>query len=162
MKLHSVLLVEDNNNDALLVKCTLEDAGIPNPVHTVETAEQAMEYLAGSEKYADRVLYPLPSAVFVDLKLPGKSGHDLLKWMNEKQELRHILKVVLTGSNDPAGRRIAFELGANCYLEKPITKQQLIEPSRSLWMVLTRRGTLVKEAQSVPARIENGLTEGVL
>ena len=142
MNLDCVLLVEDNEDDALLFKCTLEDAGIPIPVQTVETAEEAMDYLTGSGNYADRERYPLPMVVFVDLKLPGKSGQDLLRWMKDKEEFDTLLKVVLTGANDPAGPAMALSLGANCYLEKPITRQQLTQPSRSLWMFLTRGGTL--------------------
>ena len=90
-------------------------------------------------------MYPIPSVLLVDLKLPGKSGHDLLKWIKGRKELRHLIKVVLTGSNDPGDRNTAFALGANCYLEKPLTKQQLVDPSRSIHMILTKRGAVLHE-----------------
>ena len=129
-----IFLVEDNEDDVVLLKYALEEAGIRNPLHWVQSVEAAMNYLAGQGEYADRILYPIPGIIFVDLKLPGRSGHDLLQWMNLREELAHVVRIVLTGSNDPRDRRAAIQLGANCYLEKPLTPDQLISPSRSLRM----------------------------
>jgi CheY-like chemotaxis protein len=136
MEIDCILLVEDNEDDVLLFQASLEDADILNPVHVVGSAENAISYLAGTGDYADRSLYPLPRVVFVDLHLPGKSGHDILEWMLREPELRDVLKVVLTGSKDPRHYTRALELGANAYLEKPVTKEQLIGPCRNLRMVL--------------------------
>ena len=136
MNADCILLVEDNADDVILTKCALFDAGLSNPVYVVSTAEEALAYLSGAEKYADRTRFPLPKVLFVDLKLPGKSGHEVLRWIARKGELRHVLRVVLTGSEDPSDRKLALELGANCYLEKPITKEQITGPSRNLRMLL--------------------------
>jgi CheY-like chemotaxis protein len=128
--------VEDNDDDVLLTKCALLDAGLSNPVHVVSTAEEAVAYLSGEGKYSDRNTFPIPKVMFVDLKLPGKSGHEVLKWIHGREELRHVLSVVLTGSDDPNDRKLAQDLGANCYLEKPVTTEQLTGPSRNLFMIL--------------------------
>ena len=136
MELDCILLVEDNSDDVLLMKCVLEDAGVDISVQVVDSAEDAISYLAGHGEYADRHLFPMPRVVFVDLKLPAKPGHEVLEWMARKPELRQVLKVVLTGSNDPQDRKRAYDLGANCYLEKPMTTEQLTSPSRNLRMVL--------------------------
>jgi len=129
-----ILLVEDNEDDMVLLKYALQEAGIRNPLHWVQTAESAMNYLAGQGEYADRIVFPVPRIIFVDLKLPGQSGHDLLKWINTRDELAGVVRIVLTGSNDPRDRRAAIQLGANSYLEKPLTPDQLTSPSRSLRM----------------------------
>ena len=139
MEANGILLVEDNEDDIILIKRALEDAGLHNPVHTVTTADEAIAYLSGSGQYEDRVSFPLPKVVFVDVRLPGKSGHEVLRAMAATEELRDVVRVVLTGSEDPSDRRIALELGAHCYLEKPITKEQLIGPSRNLRMTLAQR-----------------------
>lgn len=134
METDYILLVEDNEDDVVLLKYALEEAGIRNPLHWVQTAEAGINYLVGEGEYSDRSLYPIPRILFVDLKLPGQSGHDLLKWINMRKELADVIRIVLTGSNDPRDRSAAIQLGANCYLEKPLTSEQLTNPSRSLSM----------------------------
>ncbi len=149
MNADCILLVEDNADDVTLTKWALFEAGLSNPVHVVSTAEEALAYLSGSDKYADRTCFPLPKVMFVDLKLPGKSGHEVLRWIAGRADLQHVLRVVLTGSEDPSDRKLAQELGANCYLEKPITKEQITGPSRNLWMILGAVSS--DEAQAVTA-----------
>src|SRR5262245_53533281 len=112
MKDDCILLVEDNENDVFLFESILEQAGIFTTVFPVDTAEAAMRYLGGEGEYYNRRLYPLPRLVLVDLKLPGKSGHELLRWLKARSELAHIVRVVLTGSEDPKDLKLAYELGA--------------------------------------------------
>jgi len=139
----AILLVEDNEDDVILMKFALEEAGIRNPVHVVETADRAMAYLSGERQFGDRSTFPLPQVLFVDLLLPpGRSGHDLLRWMQPREELSDVVRAVLTGSLDPADMRRAYELGANCYFQKPLTVGQLTSPARNIRMLLSGR-TLV-------------------
>jgi len=140
-----ILLVEDNADDVILTKTALLEAGVSNPVRVLSTAEEALDYLTGAEKYADRTAFPVPKVIFVDLKLPGKSGHEVLRWIAQREELADVLKVVLTGSEDPSDRKLAQELGAHCYLEKPITREQITGPSRNLRMIL---GAMSEAAES--------------
>src|SRR5437764_10391 len=135
MEMDCILLIEDSEDDVLMMKYALEEAAIANPVQAVTSAEEGIEYLEGTGKYADRTLYPKPAVVFVDLKLPGKPGHEVLQWMAGKVELKHVLRAVLTGSNDPEDRTIAQKLGAHCYFEKPITSEQLTGPKRNLLLL---------------------------
>ena len=107
----TILMVEDNPDDVTLTECAFEDAGIRIPLHVVGTAEAAMAYLAHEGQYADRTAYPTPRALLLDLALPGKSGHDLLQWMAVRQDLRHVIRIVFTGSLDPKDLKMAFELG---------------------------------------------------
>ena len=131
-----ILLVEDNEDDAILLKYTLESAGIFNPVHVVDTTAEAIKYLEGSERYSDRRKYPFPGAAFVDLKLPGGSGLQVLEWLKRNVHAGAVLRVVLTGSDDPEDLKQSYALGANCYLQKPLTAEQLTSPSRSIRMML--------------------------
>ena len=133
----TILLVEDNEDDVILMKLALEEAGIGNPVHVVETVNRAIDYLDGQSEFSDRSTYPLPRVLFVDLILPGKSGHDLLRWMQAREEFADIVRAVLTGSLDPADMRTAYDLGANCYFQKPLTVDQLTGPSRNIRMLLS-------------------------
>jgi CheY-like chemotaxis protein len=135
--LRSLLLVEDNEDDVLLVRSVLEVARIRNPVHVASDFQQAISYLSGKGRYANREEYPLPVLVFLDLKLPGKSGHEILKWMQEQESLRDVLRVVLTGSEDPEDLRLCYQFGANCYFIKPLTVEQLTDPIRNLQIMLS-------------------------
>jgi CheY-like chemotaxis protein len=139
MKQDYILMVEDNDDDVILFRSILEQAGIVTDIVVLETAEAAIRYLTGEGPYRDFSLRPLPRMVVVDLKLPGKSGHEVLRWLTQRPELNHLVRVVLTGSDDPKDRRVAYELGANCYLQKPLTIQQLTGPSRSIRMLFSGR-----------------------
>jgi len=124
--LGAILLVEDSEDDAFLMKRTLNAAGVANPVFVVTDGEQAVDYLAGNGVYADRAAYPLPAVVFLDLKLPLKSGHEVLAWIRAQNAFESLLVIVLTSSDEPADLRRAYSLGASSYLVKPLTPKQLI------------------------------------
>src|SRR5258706_11691533 len=139
METNAILLVEDNEDDVILTECALEDAGIANPVHVVADADEAIAYLNGDGEYNDRTAYPMPSVIFIDLWLPGKPGHELLRWMANQADLKQIVRVVLTGSDDPTDIKKARELGANAYVRKPLTPEQLTTPGRNLQTLLRGR-----------------------
>src|SRR5690349_5987960 len=101
MDIANILLVEDNEDDVLLMKLALEEAGIRNPVRVLETADAAIRYLSGTAEFTDRARFPLPRVVFLDLMLPGKPGHELLRWMQPREDLAQIVRAVLTGSENP-------------------------------------------------------------
>jgi CheY-like chemotaxis protein len=121
-----LLLVEDNEDDAFLMKRSLKAADVAQPLHVAKDGQQAIDYLAGRGAYADRERYPLPSVVFLDLKLPFKSGHEVLAWIRNQRELAQIVVVVLSSSNQPSDVEEAYRLGANSYVVKPAATEQLI------------------------------------
>lgn len=114
-----ILIVEDYEDDAKLLQVLLTQCGIANPVRIALSAEEAMKYLAGGPAFADRAKHPLPGAVFVDLKLPGISGFDLLRWMKGHPELTNTFVVVLSATGDLTSVQAAYALGANTFLIKP-------------------------------------------
>src|SRR5688572_4680933 len=95
---HPLLLVEDNEDDVFIMKRALEGAGVKNPLFVVEDGRQAIDYLQGTGKFADRQLFPLPALVFLDLKLPYVSGFEVLTWIREQPLLSSVVIVVLTSS----------------------------------------------------------------
>jgi len=139
MDTEAILLVEDNDDDIILTQCALEDAGIVNPVLVVSDARRAIAYLSGDGEYQDRGAYPMPCLILIDLWLPGISGHDLLAWMRQRSALSQIVRVVLTGSDNPADVKKARELGANAYVLKPLSVDQLTTPGRNLHTLLRGR-----------------------
>jgi CheY-like chemotaxis protein len=127
----ALLLVEDNEDDVFLMKRALKGARVVNPLHVVEDGQEAVDYLAGTGKFADRSQYPLPAVVFLDLKLPYISGHDVLAWIRRQKELDALVVIVLTSSNEASDLSRCYSLGANSYVVKPPTPQQLEELAKA-------------------------------
>src|SRR6185295_354976 len=96
----------------------------------VRDGEQAIMYLEGSGTYSDRDRHPLPGIVILDLKLPRRSGHEVLKWLREQEVLRRLPVIVLTSSMEPGDINKSYELGANSCLVKPITFDGLADLMR--------------------------------
>ena len=121
----AILLVEDNPDDLFLMKRALQSARIINPLIVVETGQEAMDYLGGTGKFADRDSYPIPAAVFMDLKLPFVFGHEVLAWIRRRKEFESLVVIVLTSSIEASDLNRCYSLGANSYLVKPPTAEQL-------------------------------------
>src|SRR5439155_26828992 len=114
----TILLVEDEPNDAVLVQIALQKIipGVSLPV--VSDGIQAVEYLKGSGPYADRSLYPFPDVVLLDLNLPLMDGFDVLRWIRQQPELKLLPVIGLTGSLRNEDTKLACEAGANlCVLK---------------------------------------------
>lgn len=137
---HPILLVEDSPDDQLLIRRAFRKANLLNPLHVVGDGDAAVAYLAGEGAYADRAAHPLPAIVLLDLKLPRRSGLEVLSWIRARPEVRRTPVVVLTSSRDGDDVARAYELGANSYLVKPVAFDGLMEMVKSLgvyWMVMT-------------------------
>src|SRR5512138_2531815 len=121
----TILLVEDDLDDARLLERSLSRWDGTKPIQVVPSGEQALAYLEGREPFADRERSPLPSLIFLDLKLPGISGFEVLTWLRQQPRLSKIQVVVLTGSSKTLDVYRAYELGANSYLVKPVRPEDL-------------------------------------
>ena len=127
----AILLVEDNEDDVFLMKRALKAARVMNPLYVVENGQEAVDYLGGAGKFANRESYPLPAVVFLDLKLPLISGHDVLAWIRRQYALESVVVIVLTSSNEASDLSRSYALGANSYLVKPPTPEQLEELAKA-------------------------------
>lgn len=117
----TVLLVEDDINDIFIVKRAFRSAHIPNPLQVVTDGEEAISYLRGDGKYADRKVYPLPRLMVMDINMPRRSGFEVLEWVKGKaQPLRRMPIIIVSSSDSPADINRAYELGANAYMIKPM------------------------------------------
>ena len=132
-----ILLVEDNPNDVLLIRRAFNKVAVPNPLNVVGDGEKAIDYLSGAGDYADRGRYPLPLFILLDLKLPRKSGHEVLGWLRAQPVLRRIPVVILTSSSIPADLERSYDAGVNSYLVKPVNfdeLRELIDMVRRYWI----------------------------
>ena len=116
----TVLLVEDDLNDIFLVKRAFKKANLTNPLQIVTDGVEAVQYLIGEGKYADRRAYPLPQLIVMDLKMPRKTGLEVLEWLKKDSSLKRTPVVIVSSSNQAWDVNRAYELGANAYMVKPV------------------------------------------
>jgi CheY-like chemotaxis protein len=117
----TVLLVEDDLNDIFLVKRAFKMAQLPTPLQVVTDGVEAISYLQGDGKYADRDAFPLPQLIVMDIKMPRKTGFEVLAWVKGNElPIRRIPIVIVSSSNNPSDINRAYELGANAYMVKPV------------------------------------------
>jgi len=134
-----ILLVEDEENDVILLQRAFARSGLVNPLHVVRHGDDAVAYLGGTGEFADREKFPLPVFVLLDLKMPRRSGLEVLQWVKEHSGLKRMPIVVLTSSKDDTDINRAYELGANSYIVKPVSFESLVELVKSLelyWLVI--------------------------
>lgn len=117
VKLIDILLIEDNEDHAELIRQTLEDKRIANTIIHFSNAEKALSYLNNS-------ISNLPGVALLDLNLPGMSGHEFLLHIKNDETLKCIPVVVLTTSSGEADRMTAYKHHVNSYLVKPIDAGQ--------------------------------------
>jgi CheY-like chemotaxis protein len=127
----SILQVEDDPNDVFFLQHAMNKAGVTNPIHTVSDGQEAIDYLKGTGKFANRAQFPLPSLVLLDLKLPYVMGLDVLKWIRQ-QPWQAMVVVMLTASAEEADIAAAYRLGANAFLTKPSEASKLDDIAKAI------------------------------
>jgi CheY-like chemotaxis protein len=115
-----ILLAEDNDDDVAMLRRAFLLAGIDLPLQVVPNGEEAINYLMGQGKFANRAEYPLPDLFLLDLKMPGTNGFDVLAWLRQHPTLAPLRTVVLTTSDEIRDVNQAYVLGANSFLTKPV------------------------------------------
>ena len=143
-----ILVVDDDPDDVELVRRAFRRLRVVNPVRVASDGEEAVAYLAGTGPFADRLANPLPALVLLDLKLPRRSGHEVLDWVKAQPVLRRIPVVVLTSSGERRDVDRAYDLAANSYLVKPVRFDDLVRLIGELnvyWMILNEPPGLAAE-----------------
>jgi CheY-like chemotaxis protein len=131
-KMTTILHVEDDPNDTLLLEHACKKAGVIFDLQAVSDGDQAIAYLRGVNDFSDRNKYPLPKLILLDLKMPRLSGFDVLTWLRSDEAFRGVPVVVLTSSNHDADVKRAYALGAKSYLVKPVGFEALVELVKTL------------------------------
>ena len=137
-----VLLADDDENDLILVNRAFQRAKTRVAIYQVSDGEEAIQYLKGEGIYADRTRYPLPDLMLMDIKMPRKSGFDVLSWLRAQPGLRRLPVVIFSSSRQPEDINRAYELGANTYLVKLVDFSALVELIQRLndyWIGLAER-----------------------
>lgn len=121
--LPTILLVEDNEEDAFLLRRAFRNAQVNCVLHEADDGQLAIEYLGGTGRFADRAAFPFPDLVLLDLKLPYVHGFEVLEWMAAQPSCKDLRVIVLTSSGEDRDRDRAAEFNVRGYFTKPPTRE---------------------------------------
>ncbi len=127
-----ILVVEDSPDDAEILEDAVEGARLANPVHFVEDGAEAMDYLEGNGKFANRGEFPFPGLVILDINLPKLNGLQVLERIRDGEATRDLPVVMLTVSNSDEDVLRSYELETVVYIQKPVTADNLTAVVQSL------------------------------
>jgi len=136
-----ILLAEDEEDYVLLLKKAFLEAEIQNPFFVVSTGPELMAYLKGEGKYANRDEYPLPDLLLLDIKLPGYTGLEMLRWIRSNTGMSSLRVLILTSSEHLCDINEAYRLGANSFLLKPYDFSDLVhlvKMIREFWLHISK------------------------
>lgn len=137
VKPNSVLYVEDDENDALLLQLAYKQTNLPYSLKIVSNGQEAVDYLAGNGSFGDREINPLPCLILLDLNLPIKTGFEVLRWIREQEQFNMLPVIIYTASPQDRDRELATSLGANDYYVKPATTGKIaivLQQIRDSWL----------------------------
>ena len=134
----NILLVEDDPGDVELTREGFKEAKMLIRLHTVDDGVKAMNFLRKEPPYTDAVR---PDLILLDLNLPRKNGQDVLHEIKSDENLKRTPVVVLTTSSADMDILKCYDLGANCYISKPVRFEDFIRVVRSIenfWLTVVR------------------------
>lgn len=140
-KTFEILLVEDNPSDARLAMESFKNTQVRNNLHVVSDGEMAMDFLERKGSYAEA---PRPDIILLDLNLPKKSGIEILAEIKANEKWRRIPVAILTGSEDEKDIKRTYDLGANCFISKPVDSDEFIKVAESIqefWFTIVKLPT---------------------
>ena len=122
----TILLVEDNDDDILFLRRACMKAGLNTLILEAYDGEEAIDLLRGNSSSPEPSSHPRPTHVLLDLKLPKKSGLEVLEWIRGQTLFRDLRVIVLTSSQEQTDIERARELGVDEYCVKPVSFPELI------------------------------------
>jgi len=123
----TILLAEDDRNDAELFTHALRRNDAPARVEIVSDGEELINYVRGKGKYTDRKVHPFPSLILLDLKMPRLTGLEVLEWLRNQPECGKLPIIMMSGSGLEQDIDRAYNLGVNTYFTKPARLEHLTE-----------------------------------
>ena len=135
----TVLLAEDDPDDILLTQIAFEKARLANPLQVVRDGEEAIAYLKGEGKFADRNQFPLPILLLLDLSMPKRNGFQVLEWVRNQPEFGRLSIAIMTSSDHDPHITRAYQLGADSYLRKPpdaTALLALVQRLHAYWLIV--------------------------
>ena len=150
-----VLLIEDDPESAELLRIAFQKAGLKRPLRILPDGDKAVAYLSGEPPYDDPVENPAPCLVLLDLKLPRRSGLEVLSWLRSRVNTRPLPVMMMTSSAAERDIEEALRLGIQAYCVKPSDFEDLKKLARIIRRKVDR-GDGEAETDARPARRSHG------
>jgi two-component system response regulator len=166
----TILQVDDDANDIFMLQHAMKKVGVTNPIQVATDGQEAIDYLQGAGKFADRERFPFPCLLLMDLKLPYVMGLNVLRWIRT-QSGSPLIVVMLTASAEDVDIAEAYRLGVNAFLTKPSEASKLedmVKAIMAFWLThntLPPESLLESRSRGVPSLVYSRvppLTETVL
>lgn len=127
MKNKTILIIEDNPQDEMLMLRALRKANVANRIDVVRDGHQALDYLFGEGEFASHAEMELPTVVALDISLPRLSGLEVLERLRADPRTRLLPVVILTSSDEERDRLKSYQNGANSFVRKPVAFAEFAE-----------------------------------
>lgn len=121
----AILLIEDDDIDAMSVKRSLKELKVNNPLFHVENGEEALEYLHDPKNIR-------PAIILLDINMPRMNGLEFLRAVKQDPDLKKIPIVMLTTSHEEYDKSESFSLGAAGFMVKPVEYRHFVEVIRTI------------------------------
>jgi len=160
MKEPGVLMAEDDPQDVFLLQRAFKDAEIHNPLHVVHDGQEAIDYLSGTGKFADRASFPIPAVLILDLKMPRKTGMDVLRWLRSEAGLCSLPVIMFSSSAHPVDVERAYLSGANAFLVKPSgipERAEFVRMIKGFWLDLNEPPLVSTEGLEAARKVHHHL-----
>src|SRR5207245_1166897 len=122
----TILVAEDDKTDALFLERAFAKVGVPTALHFVRDGQEVLDYLLGNAEFADRLVHPGPDLLLLDLKMPRVDGFQVLDWVRQQPGIKRLPIVIFSSSAQEQVINRACDLGANSYLVKPHSTEDLL------------------------------------
>ena len=129
-----ILIAEDDDGHASLIRRNLQRAGIINEIVRFQDGNEVVEYLfqSGEVKRENG----LPLLLLLDIRMPKMDGVDVLKKLKQDPELKKMPVIMITTTDDPREVDKCHDLGCSSYVIKPVDYEQFVEAIKQLGMFL--------------------------
>jgi CheY-like chemotaxis protein len=126
----TIMIAEDDDGHAELIKDNLREAGISNDIIRFSDGQEALDYLLHPDKAA---MTNQASLLLLDIRMPRVDGVEVLRRLKANAATRNLPIIMLTTTDDPREIKACYDLGCNCYITKPVEYQKFAD-------VMTRLG----------------------
>ena len=132
MKQCVLMMADDDPDDREFVREAFDECGFEGDFRFVEDGEELVHYLTHSGSFEGRAQLPVPDLILLDLNMPRMDGREVLSYIKEKDEFKHIPIVVLSTSDSEEDIRKTYDLGVNSFVTKPSSFSDIVEMARGL------------------------------
>jgi CheY-like chemotaxis protein len=128
----TILYAEDEENDVYFLADAFKIVGSQHTLKAVQDGQEALDYLSGKGAFADRLRYPFPALILLDINMPKQSGLEVLEWLRQQPNFKSVPVLMLTSSSRQEDMDKARLLGAEDYLLKPSNPRKLVDLVKTL------------------------------